>query len=342
MGNKKPKQPKPEVYLLNGKKDQCWDCKAPLSSVTHTFSLTRVGTNEKKRIEESILFCPSCQKYYVSQEMCKSLAHKYPKYFLNVAISSVKSKRTASPQAIADVPQKSTIQEHKEQPPSPTEITDTPRNTETKPVSGITVPVYLSNTYGIHNKVCPQRNSTTTMQQVNIPVLLENGDFHRYYTGDAMFCNNCKCGYITQTTADLILKRVQRPSAEKRTIRLANVEVSYGLRDDKYLYHPTLDNKSAIYSPGFEWEKASSHESIELRLNSESFLHKMGYSVQEPESVRHAILMKAAKEFGKRRVVDHLTFLIDTRRSQSDGPQKYKNAINIWQRDKNFIISAEL
>ena len=74
-----------------------------------------------------------------------------------------------------------------------------------------------------------------------------------------------------------------------------------------------------------------------MDLNSQSFLGKLGYSVNKAVSVRHQILTEAIRIYGKRKVTDHLAFLIATRKGQENGALKYAYAINIWQTDINFL-----
>ena len=72
-------------------------------------------------------------------------------------------------------------------------------------------------------------------------------------------------------------------------------------------------------------------------LNTESFLFKMGYSVNTEDNRRKAILDAAIKQYGIRKVSDHLSFLIITRQRQQDGITKYAHAITVWQSDLNYI-----
>ena len=73
--------------------------------------------------------------------------------------------------------------------------------------------------------------------------------------------------------------------------------------------------------------------------NAKSFLGSRGYSTSKSEEQRRNILSNAVKEFGKQRVIDHITFLINIRLSQNNGATKYANAIGKWKEDLAYIRS---
>ena len=69
----------------------------------------------------------------------------------------------------------------------------------------------------------------------------------------------------------------------------------------------------------------------------QSFLGEMGYSTKEPDSYRHRILTQACKDYGKQRIVDHISFLINLRLAQKNGAVKFSTAINKWKADIVFV-----
>lgn len=56
------------------------------------------------------------------------------------------------------------------------------------------------------------------------------------------------------------------------------------------------------------------------------------------EDIRHSILDEAVRQYGKRRVADHIDFLMATRKGQNDGEMKFARALEIWQSDLNYIV----
>lgn len=73
------------------------------------------------------------------------------------------------------------------------------------------------------------------------------------------------------------------------------------------------------------------------RWNEKSFLGVMGYSTHRPENERHEILYMAAREYGKQRIIDHISFLVNMRLAQENGAEKFKRAIKIWKEDLAYI-----
>lgn len=63
----------------------------------------------------------------------------------------------------------------------------------------------------------------------------------------------------------------------------------------------------------------------------------MGYSTSKSTDKRHEILRTAVSDYGKQRVVDHITFLVNIRMSQKNGATKFANAISIWKSDIAYV-----
>lgn len=79
------------------------------------------------------------------------------------------------------------------------------------------------------------------------------------------------------------------------------------------------------------------HRDETNKWNEKSFLGAMGYSTNKPENERHVILFRAVKEYGKQRIVNHISFLVNMRIVQENGVEKYKRAIKIWKEDLVYV-----
>ncbi len=71
--------------------------------------------------------------------------------------------------------------------------------------------------------------------------------------------------------------------------------------------------------------------------NDKSFLGEMGYSTSLSDFERHIILDNAVNDYGKQRVIDHISFLVNMRLSQKNGENKFANAIEKWKADLVYI-----
>ena len=63
----------------------------------------------------------------------------------------------------------------------------------------------------------------------------------------------------------------------------------------------------------------------------------MGYTTNKAENVRRETLYKATRQYGKQRIVDHISFLVNMRLAQENGEEKYKRAIRVWREDLAYI-----
>ena len=169
-----------------------------------------------------------------------------------------------------------------------------------------------------------------------------NGDFHRYYSEEVRYCHKCRKAFITQNNIGNILKRIQnaKDTDSSVTIKFKNGTLERSGNSKGYLFNPTLDNSFSVFQPPLyswyaDYKESLSSATGEMDLNPESFLGAMGYSVNRPENIRHSILKKAVDIHGKRRVADHVAWLISTRKSRADQAR----AVRIWQGDLNFITN---
>lgn len=202
---------------------------------------------------------------------------------------------------------------------------------------GLNAQIYLSNTYSAANNICPLCRSVLSRENVNIPVIETNGDFFRYYTESVRFCHKCRKAFISKETITSILTKVNSASSNPKILKIENATIQRDNSSQKYLFNPILDNSYAIFLPGQDYEKRRESTPDEMELNPQSFLGEMGYSTSKGINVRRHILTEAIKTYGKRKVCDHLAFLISMRKAQVNGVVKYANALKIWQDDLNYI-----
>lgn len=309
--------------------------------------MLQVGGSKKLKVREQILFCPSCKNYFITQDMSRLLVMSHPGYYVDVSVYDLKPSKKARTTAV-DKQHEKRPEEHRginTQTNSPTTqptLENKPTSQETSSIphsvrSGMNAKVYLSNTYSAANNICPVCRSVLARELVNIPVIEKNGDFYRYYADTVRYCHKCRRAYISKDNVASILSKVNGTSTALKTLRLENATVHTAPNNREFLYRPTLDNSHAIFYPAEDYRFHSSSSSGEMELNTQSFLGEMGYSVNKSINARRHILSEAVKKHGKRRVSDHLAFLISTRKAQLNGERKYANALRIWQDDLNYI-----
>ena len=340
------KKKTPSIFLTNGKKNICSYYKVSLVHKAKTFEMKGKKPQDTKQVEETILFCQECHRYYISQELCCQLAKKHPGYHIDVALYKLKSKKRkkANHSQITD----SKFEENS--PDSNNSIVNTQPDEQKNIINSqkpktvenaLNAPVLLSNTYNFYHNICPKCSSVLIREKVNIPVLNENGDFYRYYTKAIKYCCKCQKGYVDKEIIISILSTMSRSTQQPCNVELANVRTQYNKYNLQYQYIPTLDNDNAIFFPVYDYLPNASDSSSLMSLNEQSFLGKMGYTVSKNDYTRQHILSNAVILYGKRKVADHLSFLIETRRNQVGGRTKYTNAIRIWQKDLNFVSELD-
>lgn len=80
----------PTVYLTNGKKHYCSLCKCDLVSQEKEVLLFPTKGSKTLRVREQILFCPSCKRSYITQEMSRQFVKRYPGYYLDASTYDLK------------------------------------------------------------------------------------------------------------------------------------------------------------------------------------------------------------------------------------------------------------
>ncbi len=185
----------------------------------------------------------------------------------------------------------------------------------------------------VSNKVCPKCKYTLWLKRYNIPVYNKMYRFISYYIDELYWCPTCKVVYMTEETYSRIQKRVLR---EREYIRPSNIRTMVKKHPERYLNDPVLNQ-------GIQVDTGSvpqGHEGQQIiNLAATSFLSNEGYSISVSETERHKILEIVVQKYGKRRVTDHLRFLIRTRQAQREGYNKYANAISIWTNDLDYVVN---
>jgi len=187
----------------------------------------------------------------------------------------------------------------------------------------------------VNYMICPKCSSLLAKKRYNVPAFDIKQTFISYYVEELLFCPNCSIAYITEENYISIQNRI---SADKLYISPSNIQKTNKRKNKKYLYEPIA---------GFEfcYEKSlkqSNGVSPTINtLSDSSFLANDGYRTNLSDDQRHQILQSAAKRYGKRRVADHLRFLITTREGQNKGMIKYENALRVWHADLNYLVEIE-
>lgn len=212
----------------------------------------------------------------------------------------------------------------------------------------------LTNNPSFYNDICPICNNILIPKKANIPVLKENGDFYHYYVREVKYCENCLKWLIDQKSIINDLINLNQKSSSKCNLKFKNVCTYYDDFFTKYLYIPCIENDNAIFLAEKEYYSYKnmdndnySENMYDLNNNYEnlrqhSFLNLLGYSTNLSKESRQKILYKATILHGKRKVTDHIAWLIRSRIHQKDGEIKFKNAISIWQKDLDFVSKLNL
>ena len=336
---------RPAVYLTNGKKHFCGLCNCDMTLLKKEFEMKQIGGNDTISVFEEILFCPECKKFFITKEMSRALVRKHPGYYVDTSLYDLRpTKKGKKKQLEQPTNAKDAVASNKSRIPA-----DNPNRNAQKPMQnplennirnvGLNAQIYLSNTYSAANNICPFCRSVMSREHINIPIIERNEDFYPYSTEKIRFCHKCRKAFLTKEMALYILSEINYSSNSQKTIKIENVAIQWDEDNNKYLFNPTSNNSWDIYfpRPDYEIKSTSNDAPAEMELNAQSFLGKMGYSTSKGINIRRHILTEAIKTHGKRKVADHLAFLISTRKAQKNGTLKYANAIKIWQDDLNYI-----
>ena len=193
---------------------------------------------------------------------------------------------------------------------------------------------------------CPICNCRLAPSKFNVPVYYSTDRFKSLYITHTMTCMGCGMNYISTREILHLLHRANKSRRSRETLTLrAHNTVIKSKRDNSFYFYPVINGgvsrkRLPNNHPFLEKQRKtippnSQPLTYQSQLAEESFLFQMGYTTKIDIQERHAVLHKAIDQFGKRRVIDHLRFLIDMRRnSQKD----YMQAISIWSEDIEYII----
>ena len=187
----------------------------------------------------------------------------------------------------------------------------------------------------VNDMICPKCSNILTKKRYNIPAFDIEHTFISYYVEELLFCPNCSIAFVTEESYNNILNRI---STDKLYISPSNIRRTNKRKDNKYLYEPIAGfefcyEKSLIQSSG-----ASSRINT---LSDYSFLSNDGYRTSLDDDQRRLILQSAVECYGKRRVADHLRFLITSREGQNNGLTKYENALRVWRADLVYVVGID-
>ncbi len=341
---------KPFINLLQGNKKSCWFCKESLILQETEFEMKRINANKSMIVKEIIYFCQKCHCYYITKQLSYALVHKYPGYYVDVSLYDIKQKIKTEKTAIPNnnitpnynLNDKVNSNNRHIYQGFSTKKESSKSVSPSKAKSGSTLfpKVFFSDTYSVNHNICPFCSSVMNKELVNLPIINSEGNVIRYYAESAKYCHNCRKAYISDTEIKYLLWKINNSFATNSilTIKFENTDINQE-QDNNHLYISTHHNTYLIYTPNNDYPCDEPTSSEFMNLNSQSFLGKRGYSVNQSEKMRHYILTEAVEIYGKRKVTDHLLFLISTRKAQINGALKYANAIKIWQSDLNFIYN---
>ena len=199
------------------------------------------------------------------------------------------------------------------------------------------IPVYLSNEIGNRYQTCPSCRSVLKLQRVYPSIRNVQGDCYNTNSVPAWCCSICHKAYISRETAEVILRRLDWGKIQDAYLALANYNVKFDRVAHKYSYDPIADANPMIYDPEKTDQPPKKSTDRKSNLHDASFLSKMGYSVNAPEEERCSILYSAVRSYGKHRIKDYLIFLIENRKLQENGNEKYARAIYTWEEDLDFV-----
>lgn len=343
----------PSINLLNGKKRICHFCKTDLVFKPNTFKMHKNKGEGTISVTEALLFCPICNRYYISQDISYRITKKHPGYYIDLSTYEIKHKPKSNSK---DQPEKQhsnennhVIQNEAQQTNQgkPQSIASPKQQSQTgfqeKKIT-TSKDIFFSNSPSTSINSCPICNRSLIMKVVNIPTIDFDKNFYHYYVQSVKYCNNCQKAYITERDANRIAEKISHTADSQgyKSMKLSNGIIRINPSNSNYLFIPYLDNSYSFYAPQQKTNKNETSTSKSMDLSSQSFLGKLGYTVNMTENERRHILDAAVKSFGKRKVTDHLAFLIATRKAQKDGVSKYSHAISIWQDDLNYVFNMQI
>ena len=214
---------------------------------------------------------------------------------------------------------------------------------------------------------CAICKSPLSVSRANLVIRDTDGDYEGTFVQFVHWCPNCRKYYFTDEDNTRIANEFLRMKQGQILIDVDKEDAEAGdsiiHHDRGYLDLPVLEtdiridlskhNLNIVSNKTIDAlkELKETLETLEdMRekygivsqigdLKDQSFLGMMGYSTGESFESRHRILEKAVRIHGKRRVIDHLQYLINTRSGSVE--RDYSNAIRIWKSDIEYVIACE-
>lgn len=183
--------------------------------------------------------------------------------------------------------------------------------------------------------VCPVCSAEFKENRINLPVYDAEDKYVGCYICNAVTCKRCGEHYIREVELSSFFERLYKRigSTIKQCYIKSGDGIRYRIRNDEYL-------NAEVSQLKFRIEKvAELREQVQeelLGLSPRSFLSKMGYSATKYTNERQRILREAVASYGKRKILDHLEFLIRMRENQRN--RDYSEAIAVWEADIEYVI----
>ena len=184
---------------------------------------------------------------------------------------------------------------------------------------------------------CPICHSVLLEGKYNMPVYQEE-NFYGYYIVQAYRCPRCQRAYVSKKDMDRMLARLEEDATEKKLLpkpQNVRIERVCRARSVEYLYQPVAEDKLQLFR--MRQGASNSMEDAATGWRSRSFLRELGYSTKKLNAERYEILRRAVEAHGKRKVADHLRFLIRMHENQERGRTIYAVSLSVWQNDLNYI-----
>ena len=189
--------------------------------------------------------------------------------------------------------------------------------------------------------ICPACNSRIYLGKYNIPAYDSENNFAGYYLSNGYHCQKCQKFMIQLKDFHDLVRRVATTHKDRYVVP-DNMNRRYDTISQGYLYQPIVDDVYIrVNSTRVVVGSEVGRESVEaMQLNDASFLYAMGYNVNVSQTERREVLNRAVERYGKRKVSDHIRFLIHTRKGQANGKEKFSFALGVWRDDLNYISSV--
>lgn len=185
---------------------------------------------------------------------------------------------------------------------------------------------------------CPLCGVEGEYTRFNVPVYIKRDNDIEFLSCMIVFGYKCMmCGtlFAQKDEIDKVIKRaLLRRSSDNEIYGYAKkVSASVVLRNNEYLTAPVAQEK--LFIDISATSELTQDKNMPQRLMDSSFLRKMGYNVALRDEEREQILRDASGKYGKRAVIDHLRFLINTREKMI---KDYSRAITVWKRDIEYTL----